>query len=289
MRGLCQLVCLSVLVLGCGGSSDGPPGPLSRHFKDSDIARIPLDQQGSIVKAESDWSVSKRELAFAEANLQEADGQLRQAQNDHKAAKLAIDSAKTAKTSADQSSDMNRMNAAQKDMRGAEENERAAASRVKYFEAYRSYLKRYLRYTQENMYWREAQYENAKATLAKQNNVAPKGVVFDDYPKQVESRGKRTQSAKEKADAEKAKAVSARTVWVNQQASADKITGRTGAMYDPMQPKEGGPTMSAGGISQEKPETIKPMTSNPTPPTIPTPPANAGSGDGSAVAPQPQP
>ena len=41
---------------------------------------------------------------------------------------------------------------------------KAAEARVKYFEAYRAYLKRWHRYTQENMYWREAQYEDAKAT-----------------------------------------------------------------------------------------------------------------------------
>jgi hypothetical protein len=154
---------------------------------------------------------------------------------------------------------------------------------VKYFDAYRTYLKRYHRYAQENMYWREAQYENAKASLAKSNNIAPRGVNLGDFPQQMEARGKRVQSAKQKAEAEKSKAVSARTSWLGAQATADKATGRTGTLYDPMAPKEGGPTMKDGGVAQEKPETIKPMESNPG--NMNGTPANAG-GDGSAAQPQ---
>lgn len=235
------------------------------------IARIPLDQKGSVVETQNQWSIAKMENANAEANVQEADGQLHQAQNDHKASKLAVDSAISAKKSAEQSADMNRMNNAQKDLRAAEDSQKAAGERVKYFDAYRAYLKRYMRYTQENMYWREAQYENAKATLAKANNVAPKGVNYDDYPKQLTEREKRTLKAKEKAEAEKSKALTARQTWLNAQSIADKATGRTGVLYDPMAPKQGGPTAAGGGISQESPQTVPPLSSTPTQPTQPTP------------------
>jgi colicin import membrane protein len=265
MRGLWQLFCVTFIVLGtaCGGSSDGPPGPLSKHIDDMHIARIPLDQQGSVVEAQNKWSISKMEAANAEAQVQEADSQLHQARNDHKAAKLAIDSAIAAKKSAEQSADMNRINTAQNDVRNAEASEKAAASRVKYFEAYKNYLKRFHRYAQENMYFREAQYEAAKAQIAKSNNIAPRGVNLDDFPKQAQDRGKRTDNAKSKAESEKQKAVSARSNWLSQQSAADKATGRTGTLYDPMAPKEGGPAMKDGGIAKEKPEEIKPMGSNP--------------------------
>jgi colicin import membrane protein len=239
---------------------------------DMHIARVPLEQQGAVVQAQNQWAISKMENANAEANVQEADAQLHQARNDHKASRLAIDSAVSAKKSAEASSDMTRINNAQKDLRSAEESEKAAASRVKYFEAYRNYLKRYHRYTQENMYWREAQYENAKAMIAKQNNIAPKGLVLDDFPKQAEERSKRTEGAKRKAEEEKNKAVSARNNWMSAQSVADKATGRTGTLYDPMAPKQGGPSAAGGGIAQEKPEQIKPMTSGPETPT-PTPAA----------------
>jgi hypothetical protein len=243
------------------------------------IARIPLDQKGSVVETQNQWSIAKMENANAEANVQEADGQLHQAQNDYKASKLAVDSAISAKKSAEQSADMNRVNNAQKDLRAAEDSQKAAQSRVKYFEAYRAYLKRYHRYTQENMYWREAQYESAKATLAKANNIQPKGINYDDFPKQLDDRQKRSVKSKEKAESEKSKAVSARQNWLSAQSIADKATGRTGTMYDPMAPKEGGPTAAGGGISQEKPEVVQPLKSNPTQPA----PGSEGS-----AAPAPQ-
>src|SRR5688500_4179089 len=191
MRGLSQLLFVVAFDFGCSGSSDGPPGPLANHFDDMHIARIPLDQKGSVVETQNQWSIAKMENANAEANVQEADSQLHQARNDHKAARLAVDSAISAKKSAEQSADMNRVNNAQKDLRAAEDSEKAAKARVAYFEAYRAYLKRFHRYTQENMYWREAQYEAAKATLAKQNNIQPKGVNLDDFP----SSSKRAASA----------------------------------------------------------------------------------------------
>jgi hypothetical protein len=245
------------------------------------IARIPLDQKGSVVETQNQWSIAKMENANAEANVQEADGQLHQAENDHKASKLAVDSAISAKKSAEQSADMNRMNQSQKDLRAAEDSQKAAESRVKYFRAYRDYLKRYMRYTQENMYWREAQYESAKATLAKANNIAPKGINYDDFPKQLTEREKRSQKAREKAESEKNKAVSARQTWLSAQSNADKSTGRTGNLYDPMAPKGGGPTAAGGGISQEKqPDVVQPLKSNPQPTT---------GGDGSGPAPSPAP
>jgi len=281
MRGLWQHICVTIVALSitaCGGASDSPPGPLAKHMDDMHIARIPLEKQGSVVEAQNKWAISKMENANAEANVQEADAQLHQAQNDHKAAKLAIDSAIAAKKSAEQSADMNRMNSAQKDLKSSEDSEKAAKARVQYFEAYRAYLKRYHRYTQENMYWHEAKYEAAKAAIAKSNNIAPKGVNLDDFPRQMDERGKRVNGAKTKAEGEKNKAVSARQSWLGAQATADKQTGRTGTLYDPMAPKEGGPTAAGGGIAQEKPEAIKPMTSNPNQPTVPSgtpPPAPA--------------
>jgi hypothetical protein len=244
------------------------------------IARIPLDQKGNVVETQNQWSIAKMENANAEANEQEADGQVRQAQNDYAAAKLAVDSAITAKKSAEQSADMNRMNNAQKDLKAAEDSAAAAKLRVTYFGAYRDYLKLYHRYTMHNMYWREAQYEAAKATLAKQNNIAPKGVNYDDFPKQLDDRAKRTTSAKEKAEQLKSKAVSARGNWLTAQQAADKLTGRTGALYDPMEQKEGGPTLSGGGMSQEKKEPVQGTgtSSAPTPPA----PQNGGGGGGGA-------
>jgi hypothetical protein len=276
MRGLWQLVVCGLFVIGCGGG-DSPPKPLSKHIDDMHIARIPLDQKGGVVETQNQWSIAKMENANAEANTQEADSQLHQAKNDHKAAKLAVDSAISAKKSAEQSADMNRINNAQTDLKKAEDSAKAAEARVKYFEAYRGYLKKWHRYTQENMYWREAQYESAKAELARKNNIQPKGVNFDDFDKQLKDREKRANDSKGKAEGEKNKAASKRQDWLSAQQVADKGTGRTGAMYDPMAPAAGGPTAAGGGISQDqKPQTVQPLQGGPSQPTP-------------AQAPQPQP
>jgi hypothetical protein len=289
MRGLYKLVLVGLVglvglvVAGCGGPSDPPPGPLARHFDDMHIARIPLEQKQAVVTTQNDWAVAKMENANAEANTQEADSQLHQARNDHRASRLAVDSAIAAKKAAEQSADMNRINSAQKDLRAAEDSSKAAEARVKYFEQWRAYLKRYHRYTQENMYFREAQYENAKAQLAKTNNIQPKGVNYDWFPKQAEERDRRTQKAKQAAEGEKGKTLDARQRWLSAQQAADKLTGRTGALFDPMDQKSG-PTTAGGGISQDAKSDVKPI-SQPTQPIGPSPtptpaPDSTGGGDG---------
>ncbi|NVB82678.1 MAG: hypothetical protein HOV81_30150 [Kofleriaceae bacterium] len=235
------------------------------------IARIPLDQKGAVVETQNQWSVAKMENANAEANSQEADAQLHQAQNDHKAARLSVDSAISAKKSAEQSADMNRINNAQKDLKAAEDSSKAAEMRVKYFEAYRNYLRRYMRYTQENMYWYEAKYEVAKSSLAQRNNIAIKNVDYNKFPQQVEQRGARTQKAKERAEAEKSKALQARQAWLSAQQAADKLTGRTGSMFDPMAPPAQPTTAGGGGgaaiQSNVQQGEVKPLSNTPAPTT----------------------
>ena len=238
MRALSKIFAIGVVVIsvaaGCGGSSDSAPGPLSKHFDDMYIAQIPLDQKQSIVQTQNDWSIAKMENAKAEADLNETSSQLSIVKNDHKAAKLAVDSAVAQKKSADASADNNKINAAVKDLHAAEANVKAAEARVKYFEAYRDFLKRQVRWTQENMYWREAQYELAKSQLAQKSNISPKGVQYDSFPSQEQERNKRAASSKQKVDGERQNAMSARDTWLKAQATANKETGESKQMSDPM-------------------------------------------------------
>ncbi len=234
MRGFAKIICLGFVLAACGGSSDAPPGPLSKHFNDMYIARIPLEQKQSVVTTNNDYSVAKMEEATAQAQFEECDSQLHQARNDQKAAKLQVDSAVSAKKMADSSADTNRINQAVKDLHTAEDADKAAQARVKYYEDYRNYMKTYWRYTQENTYWREAQFEQAKAQTAKQNNIAPKGFNPDDYPKQVEARGKRTQAAKERAQKGKEHVMASRDNWLKIQKTADTESGKQTALWDPM-------------------------------------------------------
>lgn len=256
MRGILTFVVSSLIVLAaCGGSDDKPPGPLARHFDEMYIAAIPLDQKQAVVQTQQDWNVARMENANADAQVKESDSQLHQAVNDQKASRLAIDSAVSNKKSADASADMNRINQSVKDLNTAQDLGKAADARVAYLKTYNAYLKRYMRYTQENMYWREAQFESAKAQLAKSNNIAPKGVTYDSFPKQQDERQKRTQGAKEKSEGEKQRVVSARENWLKIQEQADKENGHASAFWDPMAPKGGGATAGAAPKAPEnKPE-----------------------------------
>lgn len=229
-------IAVAATLAACGGPSDSPPGPLARKFDEMHVARFTLEQKANIVKARNDWEVSRMENANAEAQLGELNNQIGIVRNEQKSAKLGVDSAVASKKAADASADMNRINAATKELHTAEMQLRAAEARVKYFEAYREYLKRLQRYTAENMYWREAQFETAKAQLAQQNNIAPKDVQYDWYPKQEAERAKRTDSARQKAEAEKGRATSAREAWIRQQQAADQASGRPSSLPDPMAP-----------------------------------------------------
>ena len=266
MRGFAKFVCV-MLVVACGGPSDSPPGPLSHHFDDMYIASMPLDQRKAQVDTRNDWEVARLENNKAEVDLTEIQTQLQVANNDKKAAHLAVDSAMSQKKSAEASADLNRINNAQKDLHAAEQTEKACDARVHYLQAYQAYMKRYQRYTAENMYWREAQFEQAKANLAKSNNIAPKGNDYNWFPKQVDERQKRTQHAKEVAENEKARAAAARQSWVELQTSVDKETGKTSQAWDPMAPKNA-------------PATAGNNPANPTTPTNTNGTVPAGSGGG---------
>ena len=234
MRGL--LICLIGFAVACG-SSDKPPGPLDKHFDEMYIAALPLDQKATVVQTQQTWNVARMENANADAQVKEADSQLHLAENDQKASRLAMDSAASAKKSADASNDMNRINQAAKDQATANDVGKAADARVKYLQTYRAYLGRYLRYTQENMDFREAEFEAAKSALAKQNNIAPKGITYDSFPKQVDARRSRTESAKTKSENAKASVSSQRDNWLHIQENADKENGHASVYWDPMAPK----------------------------------------------------
>ena len=227
------------------------------------IAAIPLDQKQQVVQTQQEWNVARMENANADAQVKESESQLHQARNDQKATRLAIDSAVSNKKSADASADMNRINQSVKDLNTAQDLGKASDARVKYLEVYHGYLKRYFRYTQENMYWHEAQFEAAKATLAKANNIAPKGVAYESFPKQLDERQKRTQSSKEKSEAEKGKVVSQRDNWLKIQDQADKENGgHSSTFWDPMAPKNT-PAPSPSTQTMKPIESAKPPETKP--------------------------
>lgn len=245
MAGKSSLIALLLaLAAACGGSSESAPQPLKTHFDDMFIAQVPLDQKQAVIQAQNDYSVAKMERAKAEADLSEAKSAVEIAKNDRKSADNSVSSAITAKKQAEETGDQNRINDAARSLRGAELAKKAAEKRVSYLEAYREYLKKHSVYTEENMYWREAQYEVAKAEVAQKNNISPKNFKFGDYPAQVSDRQKRAQKAKDRAESERGRAKSARESWLKQQSEADEANGRSNDLPDPMAAASSGESSS---------------------------------------------
>src|SRR5439155_1679822 len=116
MRGFLTLVFASSLAIGCGGSSEGPPKPLERHFDEMYIAAIPVDQQKASFDAQHEWTVARAEDAKANADLNEANMQLGIARNDAKPSHPAAENAISAKKTAAQPKDRNRENVTQKNL-----------------------------------------------------------------------------------------------------------------------------------------------------------------------------
>jgi hypothetical protein len=232
----------------CGGAQDKPPGPLGRHFDESFIAQLAMDDKQAVIKAQTDFNVAKMEQDKAIADERESKTLLDVARNEQGAARLDEKSAASRKTAADTSADQTRIAAAAKEQAGAELARRAAEQRVKYLESYQRWLHALLRYTQHNTFWRESQQELAEAKLAQSKNIQPKGFRLDDYAGQEADRSRRTVDAKAKADAERGKAQDERTKWLAIQGEADKTLGKKSEFPDPLAPKPEptGPSTAGG-------------------------------------------
>ena len=241
---------VAAALVACGGGDSGPR-PLSQHFQKSYIAQIAVDQQGDVVAANSAWDVAQREQAKAEADLREAKNTLSIAKNEAKAAKLDEDSARKNYDAAKASADQNRLKEAETAQQGAQLSRNAADERVKYYGAYHDWLKATLRYTTENAYWREAQFELAQARLAQKNSIAPPGFNADKFVSQESERSKRSSDYRGRADSAKGKVIDARERWLAIQGQADKVLGKTNSFPDPMSKKDTGtdPTAGAGGMT----------------------------------------
>ncbi|MBA2537994.1 MAG: hypothetical protein H0V17_00035 [Deltaproteobacteria bacterium] len=198
------------------------------------IVQVDTAQQTGAMDSQREWNMAQAREGKAKADHDEMTTRLAAARNDRARAKLDVDTALSNKKLAEASSDTNKINVAQKDLRTAELSVKAADARLRYYEAYRNWLKISWRNEQEHMYWREAQFELQKAQLAQKNNIAPKGVTFANFPKQEADRGKRAQSSKQKSESGKGKAMSAREEWLKAQQTADQASGKPSGFPDPM-------------------------------------------------------
>jgi hypothetical protein len=237
-RGASRLVyalCLTMAIAACGGADDPPPTPLASHFDDMYIAQVSLDQKQGVIQAQNEYSVAKMEKAKAEADWNSSTTELEVANNERQAKLLDEKSAASRKKAADDSGDQNRVNTAVRELRAAELGRRAADQKVEWINAQRNWLKRHLRYTEENTYAQEARYELAKARVAKENNIKPKGFDPGVYERQAEDRSRRAQQARAKAEREKGSAEQKRQQWEAQKKEADKMqpSADSGSMPSP--------------------------------------------------------
>lgn len=218
-----SLICL--LLAACGGGGDPGPGPLKHHFDDMHIAAIPLGDKNQVIQAQNDYSVAKMERAKAESDFAETNTQLVVAKNEREQSLLAEKSAASKKKAAEESADLTRINAATAEMRAAELSRKAADNKVTWVKAHREYLKKQLRYTEENMYAAEAKYELSKARLAQTKNIRPKGFAIADYERQYKNRSERAQRAKAVAQREKQKSDTKKKAWQQMNSAAQRAAG----------------------------------------------------------------
>jgi hypothetical protein len=236
MHGRLKVFAFTVLLLiGCGGGGgESKPKPLKVRYDDALLVQVSAEQRVPADGARGTWQKAVDENKKAEADLAEVQAQMSVVKNDKKSADLKLDSAKSMKKTADASNDANKMNAAQKDFRSAELGKKAAETRVKYYESYRNFLKKHVRFTAEQMYWRESQYELAKSQVGQAAALRPPKVNYAEYGPQEADRAKKAEKARDSALSEKQHAADARESWLKAQAEADQHSGARSTFPDPM-------------------------------------------------------
>jgi len=201
------------LLLACGGGAANGPSALQHRYDEVHIAQFSLEEKSAVLNAQNEYQQARAELMKAESELKESKTKQQVATNERKQAILAEKSASQEKKAANDSGDMNRTNRATKDQRVAELERRAADDKVAYMGRHRKYLKKLVRYRQEETYHREARWEYEKAKLGQAKNIAPKGINYDNYKGQADTRSRQAQKAKLQADEAKKKALAAEKVW----------------------------------------------------------------------------
>ncbi len=219
------LSAIATLLLSCGGSAAPGPTTLQWRYDEVYIAQLSLEEKATVLKAQNEYQRARAQQMKAEADLNENNTKLQISQNEQKQGLLSEKSANQEKSAAESSGDMNRINLAAKASRIAVLARRASDEKISYLRAQRDYLKKYLRYCQEETYHREARYEHEKARLGKANNIAPKGVQYDKFQGQTADRSRRSQIAKQRAKQLAKKAEAAKKNWKKRLAEVDQARG----------------------------------------------------------------
>lgn len=233
MQGRLKLFVFACLAIGCGGGGgESKPKPLKIRYDEALLVQVAAEQRTAADAARATWQKAQDENRKAEADYNEVNGQMNIVKNDKKSAELKLSNAKEMKKQA--GADSNKQNSAENEMRAAELGKKAAEARLKYYDAYRNFLKRWMRFTAEQMYWREAQYELAKSQVGQAAGLRRSDINYAEYGPQEAERAKRATQARDNAQSDKKHAADARETWLKVQAEADQAAGARSNFPDPM-------------------------------------------------------
>jgi hypothetical protein len=210
-----RLVFLAITTLAlvaCGGGEMGP-SPLSHHLGEEFIARVPLDQRPQQTQSQNDYALAKSEKLAAQDKVNEAETDVKLAKGELDQALIAEKNAKVKLDSANGSGDQTRINAAEHESRAALLERRQADAKLAYMKAKLAFHKKWLRYTDFDVYAKEAKFELEKAKVAKANNINPKGFAYDPFEQQYKQRSEAAQKARAQADNEKGKMLDKEKAW----------------------------------------------------------------------------
>jgi hypothetical protein len=222
-----------IVMLGCGGGgAETKAKPLKVRYDEALLVQVASDQRQAADAARATWMKAQDENRKAEADYNEVNGQMSIVKNGRKQAELDLSNARAMKKQA--GADANKQNQAENDERAAEMGKKAADARIKYYESYRSYLKKWIRFTSEQMYWREAQYELAKSQVGQAAGLRRSDINYAEFGPQEAERAKRATKARDAALSEKQRAADARESWLKAQAEADGLSGKRSNFPDPM-------------------------------------------------------
>ena len=175
------------LFVGCGGGGYHPQ-PLKHHFDEKHIAGVEVSKKEAMLKERASYERARNAHLKAEADLKKQETTLKVVQGERKEADIRKRAADDKRKAAEESEDLNRINPAMREHRVADLQRRAADKKIAAAKAREKQLKAIVVHAATVMYLHESRFEVAKAMVARNNNIAPRGIIFERFETQVKKR-----------------------------------------------------------------------------------------------------
>jgi hypothetical protein len=210
MRTLIFTFALAFLVPACGGGGGGGASKLKHRFPEKQMASIHPNQRSAEGDAYKAFYIAKMRHDRAQYQLAEIATKLKVAKLKRKSASMEAQAAQEENKWAEKHFMMGMVKVASAASKLAGKSLNSADREIKYLEAQRGFLKKYLPYARENMLAAEAKVELAKALAANQSRIKVPNLKLQDFRKQAKSHASRAAQLKGKADGALRKAKSMR-------------------------------------------------------------------------------